>query len=246
MGLLSNAAHDQDVVVGTERHEEHEHQERQHEVETCLSSEVHEDDPGQAQGAQIGHDDARDQVQRRDRAPHDHRQQDGDQDRHDGDDPLQVRSRDGPDVVGELEVAEQPGRGRTSRCADGVDCVAQAWDGVERCGARRIAAAYLGRILDRETVGADQLSFGPVGVVLLLGHGRRRRHGRKAEGRAESRVELSQLVGRERDAVRIERPDDALELGQRAEPGLGRRKLGGVLPHRPGELEQDQRPHDLR
>ena len=59
-------------------------------------------------------------------------------------------------------------------------------------------------------------------------------------------MELSQLVRREGNAVRIERPDDALELGQCREAGLGRRELRRIGPDRAIELEEDQRPHDLR
>ena len=64
------------------------------------------------------------------------------------------------DVVGELEVTEQARRAshRPKRRRASTS-VAQTRDRVERGRARLIAAPDLGRVLDRQTVGADQLAF---------------------------------------------------------------------------------------
>ena len=48
MGLFSDPAHDEDVVVLTERHDEDEHEEGQHEVDAGLAADDDEDEHGEA------------------------------------------------------------------------------------------------------------------------------------------------------------------------------------------------------
>ncbi len=48
--LFADAGHHQDVVVRAERHQKHEHQERQDELDAILAAQMHEDDRGQSEG----------------------------------------------------------------------------------------------------------------------------------------------------------------------------------------------------
>ena len=90
MGLLPDPAHDQDVVVGSQGHQEHEHQEGQDEIETILATELDEHEGCDAERRKIREDDARHEVERRNQAAQDEGQQERDEDRDDRDDPGQV------------------------------------------------------------------------------------------------------------------------------------------------------------
>ena len=53
MSLLADPAHDQDVVVLTERHRENEQEQRQHEDQPVVTGQVDENDHGEAEGGQV-------------------------------------------------------------------------------------------------------------------------------------------------------------------------------------------------
>ena len=103
MGLLPDAAHHQDVVVGPECHQEDEHEKRQDEADPGLPAEVNKHDPDEAERGQVREHDARHQVERRDETAEHDREQQRDEHRDDRDDPDEIRPGDVADVGGEFD-----------------------------------------------------------------------------------------------------------------------------------------------
>jgi hypothetical protein len=90
LGLLVHPGHQKDVVVDPERHEEHEHDQRQRRVGAGEAEHVAEDQCAEPQGRPEREDDRRDQDQRRDHRPQQRHQDHNDNEKDQRDDHLVV------------------------------------------------------------------------------------------------------------------------------------------------------------
>ena len=134
--LLAHAAHEEDVVVGPERHEQHEDDERHEVVQAVLAQDPLEDQGGHAHRGPEAEQHAADQVERRHEAAQ--QQHEHDEDADDGDEPdeLEVLGGGGLDVRG--------CRGRATHVGRGDDAQRSAWSpgppllrgALARCGSR--------------------------------------------------------------------------------------------------------------
>ena len=87
VGFFADAAHQQDVVVGAQRHGEDEQQDRDEEQHAVVVGEVGEGDGGEAERGHVGQADAGDEVDGCGQAAQQDREQDADDgqyQRHDG------------------------------------------------------------------------------------------------------------------------------------------------------------------
>ena len=238
--FFPDPAHDQDVVVLAERHQEHEQQERQHEVEPGVAGRALEDQDRDAQRGEIAQDHGGHQVQGGDHAAQHEAEEQREQHGHDGQDLLEV-------AVGYAAHVVRSRRKSGDTTVDGPDAVlhaghraAHAGDGVQGRGRRRRPGLEGGVELHRRAVRADELRRRPVRGILLRRDGavRRRRRGQLA-GRPEFLVQALQLLGADRRAVRVEQAVDGSEDRVAAEVVLGLLNGRQIRPDRRLVHEQD-------
>ena len=76
--LLPDAVHQEDVVVGSERHEEHEQDQRQVRADAFVAEDLLEQEPGDAERRSVGEEHGRDEVERGDHGTEQEHQHDQD------------------------------------------------------------------------------------------------------------------------------------------------------------------------
>ena len=148
LALLANPAHQEDVVVGAQRHQQHEHHQRQVEGDARLAQDLLEDERREPDGRGVRDQDGADEIERR----HDRPEQ---QDQHD-EDPDDGDHADALEVVGErvLDVGElgcrpaDVGRGcrARSRARPRGHGLRRADDRERAAGVRVVEAGHVERV----------------------------------------------------------------------------------------------------
>ncbi len=161
-GLLADARDHEDVVVLPERHQEDEHEERKHEVQPALPAELYEQQHREPKRREVGESDARNQIERRDQAAQEDRQEDRDHHQHDRDDQPKVAGGDLADVVGRRRLAGDAALERAGGVGRALDGGADRGHCVQCRGARGIPCAQRDVELQRAPIGAEELAAGGV------------------------------------------------------------------------------------